>query len=53
MLTKRKEYSYKSPLAPFMTRLVQEKRATGHKYDTPARVLKDLDDLENLPTPEP
>lgn len=45
MLTKRKEYSYKSPLAPFMERLVQEKRACGHKYDTPAQVLKDLDDF--------
>jgi site-specific recombinase XerD len=28
-----------------MERLVREKRASGYKYDTPARVLKDLDDF--------
>ena len=26
-----------------MERLVREKRASGYKYDTPARVLKELD----------
>ena len=45
MLTKRKEYAYKSPLAPLMERLIREKRASGYKYDAPARVLKDLDDF--------
>jgi len=43
MLTKRKVFRYESPLAPLMERLVREKRASGYKYDTPARVLKDLD----------
>ena len=28
-----------------MERLVREKRASGYKYDTPARVLKDLDNF--------
>ena len=45
MLTKRKEYTYKSPLAPFMERLVREKRSSGQKYDWPARILKDLDEF--------
>jgi site-specific recombinase XerD len=43
MPTKRKVFNYESPLAPLMERLVREKRASGYKYDTPARVLKDLD----------
>jgi len=43
MSTKRKVFSYESPLAPLMERLVREKRASGYKYDTPARVLKELD----------
>lgn len=43
MTTKRKDYGYESPLAPLMERLVREKRAGGYKYDTPARVLKELD----------
>ncbi len=45
MPTKRKVLRYKSPLAPLMERLVREKRAGGYKYDTPARVLVDLDDF--------
>ena len=43
MSTKHKVFSYESPLAPWMERLVREKRASGYKYDTPAWVLKDLD----------
>ena len=43
MSIKRKEIRYESPLAPFMERLVREKRASGCKYDTPATVLKELD----------
>lgn len=43
MPTKRKVLRYESPLAPLMERLVREKQASGYKYDTPARVLKDLD----------
>lgn len=43
MSTKRKDYCYESPLAPLMERLVREKRTSGYKYDTPARVLKELD----------
>ncbi len=43
MKTKHKIIAYKSPLAPFMERLVCEKRASGCKYDAPAQVLKDLD----------
>ncbi len=43
MSIKRKEIHYQSLLAPFMVRLVLEKRASGYKYDTPADVLKDLD----------
>lgn len=43
MPTKRKVLRYESPLAPLMERLVREKRASGYKYDTPAWVLKDLD----------
>jgi site-specific recombinase XerD len=43
MSTKRKVFDYESPLAPLIKRLVQEKRASGYKYDTPARVLWDLD----------
>jgi integrase/recombinase XerD len=43
MSTKRKVFRYESPLAPLMERLVREKRASGYKYDTPAWVLKDLD----------
>jgi site-specific recombinase XerD len=43
MSTKRNVFSYQSPLAPLMERLVREKQASGYQYDTPARVLKDLD----------
>jgi integrase/recombinase XerD len=43
MSIKRKNIQYESPLAPFMERLVHEKHASGYKYDTPAKVLKDLD----------
>ena len=43
MTTKRKVFSYESPLAPLIERLLREKRVSGYKYDTPARVLKDLD----------
>lgn len=43
MPRKRKACCYESPLAPMMERLVREKRASGYKYDTPAWVLKDLD----------
>jgi len=43
MSNKRREIQYESPLAPLMEQLVREKRAIGHKYDTPARVLKDFD----------
>lgn len=43
MSVKSKQIKYQSPLAPFMERLVREKRASGYKYDTPARVLKELD----------
>ena len=45
MPTKRKILRYESPLAPLMERLVREKQASGYKYDTPARVLKDLDNF--------
>lgn len=45
MSTDRKVLRYESPLAPFMERLVREKRAGGYKYDTPARVLKELDNF--------
>ena len=45
MPTKRKVLRYESRLAPLMERLVREKRASGYKYDTPARVLKDLDNF--------
>lgn len=59
MSTKRKVFCYESPLAPLMERLVQEKRASGYKYDTPAWVLKDFDQFlcrttvkpEELPKP--
>ena len=43
MSTKRKVLNYESPLAPLMERLVREKQASGYRYDTPARVLKELD----------
>jgi integrase/recombinase XerD len=43
MSNKRKHFKYKSPLAPLMEQLVQEKRATGRRYDTFAWVLKDFD----------
>jgi len=43
MPMKHKAITYESPLAPLMERLVREKQASGYKYDTPARVLKDLD----------
>lgn len=45
MSTKRKVFNYESPLAPLMERLVREKQSSGYKYDTPARVLKDLDNF--------
>jgi len=45
MSNKRRELHYVSPLAPFMKQLVQEKRATGYKYDTPCWVLKDFDNF--------
>ena len=37
------DVQFESPLAPFMERLVREKRASGYKYETPAQVLKELD----------
>ncbi|MCP5443261.1 MAG: tyrosine-type recombinase/integrase [Chromatiaceae bacterium] len=43
MSNRYKHIKYESPLAPFMERLVREKRANGYKYETPADVLKDLD----------
>ena len=43
MPRKRRVFCYESPLGPMMERLVREKRASGYKYDTPAWVLKDLD----------
>lgn len=43
MSNKQKDIHYESALAPFIEQLVKEKRATEHKYDTPARVLKDFD----------
>jgi integrase/recombinase XerD len=43
MSMKRKDVRYESPLASLMERFVREKRAGGYKYDTPARVLKNLD----------
>lgn len=43
MSAKSKIFRYESPLAPLMERLVREKRTSGYKYDTPARVLKELD----------
>ena len=43
MSTKFKDIQFESPLAPFMERLVREKRASGYKYETPAQVLKELD----------
>tara|TARA_R100000005_G_C4997131_1_gene203892 strand:- start:1149 stop:2141 length:993 start_codon:yes stop_codon:yes gene_type:complete len=43
MPAKRKLLVYKSPLAPLMERLVQEKQAAGYKYHTPAEVLQSLD----------
>lgn len=43
MLNKQRDLQYTSPLASLIQQLVREKRATGYKYDTLAKILKDFD----------
>ena len=45
MTTKRKVIQFESPIAPMINQLVQEKRASGYKYNTMERVLKDFDNF--------